>query len=129
MSCSKSGRAKRSEEAKYFQASDVEILGLSPGGENTWNVEFAVLFPSVDGQAPQPLAPDDLVQMVDKNKESIEGAVGGSIKRITIGNLFFFVRFYTSIFGASCTLRNVVRIVLLEKWMPAWSGLLVSRYV
>lgn len=83
-SYSTSGRVKRSESAKFIQDSDVKILGLSPNGENTWKIEFAVLFPSVDGKAPQPSKPEELVQMVDKNKEVLQKAVGGSIERITI---------------------------------------------
>ena len=86
ISCSKSERVKRSAKANYFQVSDVKILGLSSGGENTWKVEFAVLFPSVDGQAPRPSPPNDLVQMVNEDKENFEKAVGGTVKRITIGN-------------------------------------------
>lgn len=90
ISCSKSGRVKRSEGAKYFQDSDVKVLGLSPNGENTWKIEFAVLFPPVDGKAPQPSPPDELVRMVHENKKTIEKAVGGSIEGITIGKLISF---------------------------------------
>lgn len=84
-SCSTFGRVKRSENAQFIHDSDVRILGLSPNGENTWKIEFAVLFPSVDGKAPQPSKPEELIQMVDENKKGLEKAFGGSIKRITIG--------------------------------------------
>ncbi|KAJ7369507.1 hypothetical protein OS493_038453 [Desmophyllum pertusum] len=84
---SKSGRVKRSEKAQYFQVSDVKILGLSSGGENTWKIELAVLFPSVDGKAPgQPVPADQLsYRILNGNKASIGKAVGGAIKRTTIG--------------------------------------------
>jgi len=85
VSCSTSGRVKRSENTKFIHDSDVRILGLSPNGEDTWKVEFAVLFQSVDGKAPQPSKPEELIQMVDENKKGLEKAVGGSIERITIG--------------------------------------------
>ena len=85
VSCSTSGRVKRSESTKFIQDSDVKILGLSPNGENTWKIEFAVLFPSVDGKAPQPCKPEKLVQMVNKNKEVLQKAIGGSIQRTTVG--------------------------------------------
>ncbi|KAL9989112.1 hypothetical protein ACROYT_G003623 [Oculina patagonica] len=78
-------RVKRSGRAKYFQVSDVKILDLSSGGENTWKIEFAVLFPSMDGHAPQPTPPDQLVGVVQENKESIEKAVGGIIMSVKIG--------------------------------------------
>ena len=84
-SCSTFGRVKRSENAQFIHDSDVRILGLSPNGENTWKIEFAVLFPSVDGKAPQPSKPEELIQMVDENKKGLEKAFGGSIERITIG--------------------------------------------
>ena len=87
-SCSKSGLTRRSEREKYFLASDVKILGLSVGGENSLKVEFAVLFPSVEGQVPRPLPPTELVHILEKNKETIGEAVGGTITRITIGNNF-----------------------------------------
>jgi len=80
---------KRSESAKLIQDSDVRILGLLPNGESTWQIEFAVLFPSVDGKAPQPSKPEELVQMVNENKKDLGKAVGGSIDRITIGIFFF----------------------------------------
>ena len=56
-------------------------------------VEFAVLFPSVDGQVPRPLSPTELVRILQENKETIGEAVGGTITRITIGNNFYnFIR-------------------------------------
>ena len=43
-----------------------------------------MLFPSVDGQTPQVAAPDEVVQMVHKTKDSIEKAVGGKIHQISV---------------------------------------------
>ena len=74
---------KRSERATYFQPSDIVIPGISSGGENTWKVEFAALFPSADGPALQPMHPVEIIHMVNENKGTIEKAVGGTIKRIT----------------------------------------------
>ena len=87
VSCSKSksGRVKRSEGTKYFQPSDIVISGVSSGGENTWIAEFSALFPAVDGQAPQPMPHQDVVQMAHENKGSIEKAVGGKINWISAG--------------------------------------------
>ncbi len=68
--------------ATYFQPSDIVISGISSGG---WKVEFAILFPSVEGQAPQPMSSVEIIHMVNENKESIEKAVGGTIKRISDG--------------------------------------------
>ncbi|XP_078347608.1 low-density lipoprotein receptor-related protein 4-like [Oculina patagonica] len=79
---SKSGRVKRSEGATFFQPSNIIISGISSGGK-TWKVEFAVLFPSAEEQAPQPISPVEITHMVNENKGSIEKAVGGTIKRIT----------------------------------------------
>ena len=79
----RSRRVKRSDRAAYFQPSDVVVPGISSGGEkNTWKVEFAVLFPTVDGQAPQISRPVEIIQMLQANKGSIEKAVGATIKRI-----------------------------------------------
>ncbi|KAL9989114.1 hypothetical protein ACROYT_G003625 [Oculina patagonica] len=82
-SMSKSGRVKRSVGTKFFQPSDIVISGISSGG---WKVQFAVLFPSVDGKAPKPMSPVEIIHMVNVNKGSIEKAVGGKIKRITAGH-------------------------------------------
>ena len=89
ISCSKSksGRVKRSDGAKYFQPSDVVISGLSSGGENTWIVEFAVLFPAVNGQAPQPTPPEKIVLLMNENQGTIEEAVRVKISRITAGRI------------------------------------------
>ena len=43
-----------------------------------------MLFPSVDGQAPEITEPDELVEMVSESKESIGNAVGAAIQRITV---------------------------------------------
>ena len=43
-----------------------------------------MLFPSVDGQAPEITEPNELVQMVSESKESIGNAVGATIQRITV---------------------------------------------
>ena len=77
-------RVKRSESPKYFTPNDIHILGFSPGAQNSWKIEFAVLFPSVDGQAPQITEPNELVEMVSESKESIGNAVGATIQRITV---------------------------------------------
>ena len=77
-------RVKRSESPKYFTPNDIHILGFSPGAQNSWKIEFAVLFPSVDGQAPEITEPDELVEMVSESKESIGNAVGATIQRITV---------------------------------------------
>lgn len=61
------------------------ISGVSSGGENTWIVEFSALFPAVNGQAPRPVPNEDIVQMVNENKGTIEEAFGGEINRITAG--------------------------------------------
>lgn len=84
ISCSKfkSGRVKRSEGAKYFQPSDIVISGVSSGGENTWIVNFSALFPSVNGQAPQPIPHEYIVRMVNESKGTIEKAFGSKINRI-----------------------------------------------
>ena len=86
-SCSplKAGRVKRSDKPTYFRPSDIYILKTSIGEGNTWQVEFAVLFPSVDGQTPQVAAPEEVVQMVHKTKDSIEKALGGTIHKISVG--------------------------------------------
>lgn len=81
---SKAGRVKRSDKPTYFRPSDIYILKTSIGAGNTWKVEFAVLFPSVDGQTPQVAAPEEVVQMVHKTKDSIEKAVGGTIHKIAV---------------------------------------------
>lgn len=85
ISCSKSksGREKRSEGETYFQPSDIVIPGISSGGENTWKVEFAVLFPVVNEQAPQPSPPVEIIEMLHERKETIEKAVGSKIKGMT----------------------------------------------
>jgi len=44
----------------------------------------------VDGKAPQPSKPEELVQMVDKNKEVLQKAVGGSIEQIAISKQLIF---------------------------------------
>ena len=79
-STSKSGREKRSQRETYFQPSDIVIPGISSVGENTLRVEFVVLFPSVNGQVPQPSIPAEITQMLQERKETIEKAVGGAIK-------------------------------------------------
>lgn len=43
-----------------------------------------MLFPTVDGQAPQVTAPEDVVKMVDKTKDNIEKAVGGTIQKTSV---------------------------------------------
>ena len=43
-----------------------------------------MLFPSVDGQAPQVTAPNEVVKMVDKTKDNIEKAVGGTIQKTSV---------------------------------------------
>ena len=83
ISCSKSksGREKRSQRETYFQPSDIVIPGISSVGENTLKVEFVVLFPAVNGRAPQPSLPAEITQMLQERKETIENAVGGTIKQ------------------------------------------------
>ena len=80
-SCSKSGREKRSQRETYFQPSDIVIPGISSVGENTLKVQFVVLFPAVNGRAPQPSIPAEITQMLQERKETIENAVGGTIKQ------------------------------------------------
>lgn len=63
------------------------ITGLSSGGENTWIVEFAVLFPAVNEQVPQPTSPEEIVQMVQESQEIIDKTVKGKIKQITTGRI------------------------------------------
>lgn len=75
---------KRSEKPAYFQPSDVYILGTSLGVQNTLNVEFAVLFPSVEGQPPQVTPAQEVVQVVDESKEIIEKDVGGEIHKTSV---------------------------------------------
>ena len=43
-----------------------------------------MLFPSVDGQAPEITEPNELVEMVNESKESIGNAVGATIQRIAV---------------------------------------------
>jgi len=81
---SKSGRVRRSQQAEYFKPSDVIVIGTSFATENTFKVEFAILFPSVAGQPPQVTSPEDVVQMVEETKEIIEKAVGGKIQAIKL---------------------------------------------
>ena len=38
----------------------------------------------MDGQTPQVTAPEDVVQMVDKTKDNIEKAVGGTIQKTSV---------------------------------------------
>ena len=68
-------------------ASDAKILGLSIGGENILKIEVAVLFPSVEGQVPEPVPRATLDQVLQKNEESLGVAIGGTI--IRIGNNIF----------------------------------------
>ena len=68
-------------------ASDAKILGLSIGGENILKIEVAVLFPSVEGQVPEPVPRATLEQILQKNDESLGAAIGGII--IRIGNKIF----------------------------------------
>ena len=86
ISCSqsKAGRVKRSDKPTYFRPPDIYVLETSLGAGNTWQVEFAVLFPSVDGQVPQVTAPEEVVQMVDETKVNIEKAVGRTIKKTSV---------------------------------------------
>ncbi|XP_073243933.1 low-density lipoprotein receptor-related protein 4-like [Porites lutea] len=77
-------RVKRSESPKYFTPNDIHILGFSPGAQNSWKIEFAVLFPSVDGQTPEIAEPGKLVEMVSESKESIGKALGATIQRVTV---------------------------------------------
>ena len=72
---------------KKFMASDAKILGLSISGENTLKVEVAVLFPSVEGQVPEPVPRATLEQILQKSEESLGAAIGGTI--IRIGNNTF----------------------------------------
>ena len=37
----------------------------------------------MDGPAPQPMFPDEIIRMANKKKGTIENAVGGTIKGIT----------------------------------------------
>ena len=85
ISCSKSksGREKRSQRETYFQPSDIVIPGISSVGENTLKVEFAVLFPAVNGEAPEPSLPVEITQMLYKKKETIQKAIGATIKEVT----------------------------------------------
>ena len=68
-------------------ASDAKILGLSIGGENILKIEVAVLFPSVEGQVPEPVPRATLDQILQKNDEGLGAAIGGTI--IRIGNNIF----------------------------------------
>ena len=81
---SKSGREKRSQRETYFQPSDIVIPGISSVGENTLKVKFVVLFPAVNGQAPQPSRPVEITQMLHERKKTIEKAVGGTIKQLNV---------------------------------------------
>ena len=83
--CRMSKRDVNSE--KKFVASDAKILGLSISGENTLKVEVAVLFPSVEGQVPEPVPRATLEQILQKSEESLGAAIGGTI--IRIGNNTF----------------------------------------
>ena len=77
-------RVKRSEPPKYFKPTDIYILGIPLGAQNIWKIELAVLFPSVDGQAPEIAEPGELVEMVSESKESIGKALGATIQRVTV---------------------------------------------
>ena len=81
---SKSGREKRSQRETYFQPSDIVIPGISSVGENTLKVQFVVLFPAVNGRAPQPSRPVEITQMLHERKKTIEKAVGGTIKQLNV---------------------------------------------
>lgn len=98
ISCSKSKsrREKRSQRETYFQPSDIVIPGISSVGENTLKVEFVVLFPAVNGQVPQPSLPADIIQMLQEKKETIERAVGGTIKEpnVTASKKFNFELYF-----------------------------------
>ena len=71
-------------------ASDAKILGLSIGGENILIIEVAVLFPSVEGQVPEPVPRATLDQILQKNEESLGAAIGGTIIRIG-NNILTFI--------------------------------------
>ena len=71
-------------------ASDAKILGLSIGGENILKIEVAVLFPSVEGQVPEPVPRATLDQVLQKNEESLGVAIGGTIIRIG-NNILTFI--------------------------------------
>ena len=71
-------------------ASDAKILGLSIGGENILKIEVAVLFPSVEGQVPEPVPRATLDQILQKNEESLGAAIGGTIIRIG-NNILTFI--------------------------------------
>ncbi|XP_022782763.1 low-density lipoprotein receptor-related protein 6-like [Stylophora pistillata] len=79
---STSRQDSHSEKEKKFVASDAKILGLSFGGENTLKVGVAVLFPSLEGQVPEPLPRATLEQILQKNEGSLGEAIGGTIIRI-----------------------------------------------
>lgn len=109
ISCSKSKsrREKRSQRETYFQPSDIVIPGISSVGENTLKVEFVVLFPAVNGQVPQPSLPADVTQMLQEKKETIERAVGGTIKEpsVTASKKFNFeLYFYLFFLNSNCVI-------------------------
>ena len=76
-------RVKRSEPPKYCKPTDIYILGIPLGAKNSWKIELAVLFPSVDGQTPEIAEPGELVEMVSESKESIGKTLGATIQRVT----------------------------------------------
>lgn len=80
----KFGKVKRSDEATYFQPSDVIIIAFSFTAKTTLKVEFAVLLPSVEGQPPQVTPPADVVLMVDETKQSIQNDLGGTIESVSV---------------------------------------------
>ena len=80
---SSKSRKKRSEPEAPFEAADVYILGTSSFGDN-WKIEFAVLFPVRDGQAPQSLPPNEVVHIVEASKERIETSTAATIKNVKI---------------------------------------------
>ena len=75
------GENQNSDES--FTPEEIIITRSSLTKENTWEVEFVVLFPVSNGKPPKGIPSDEVIKMVEESKDGIQKSLGGSIEAIT----------------------------------------------